>query len=129
MIEIKNFFNTTPKWKLYLGAGIILAVILYFVFTATGGLYDSLRGKKDEVPTIEKNIKTLQDSLIITEKQKDSLVLELKKADSIISILRQDGGKIVIKREKEIRYVKELTNEEMQPWFDEKVKEIKKRKQ
>jgi len=128
MINFKNFFITTPKWKLYLGAGILVAVILYFILTATGGLYDSLRGKKDEVPAIEKNIKTLQDSLIITEKQKDSLRTEIQKLEEEIVILKQDGVKVVIKREKEIKYVKELTNEEMQSWFDEKVKELKKQK-
>jgi septal ring factor EnvC (AmiA/AmiB activator) len=121
-------FNTTPKWKLYLGAGIVVAVILYLIFTNTGGLYDKLQGKKDEVPAIEQNIKTLQDSLVITEKQKDSLRTEIQKLEEEIAILKQDGVKVVIKREKEIKYVKELTNEEMQSWFDEKVKDLEKEK-
>lgn len=129
MINTKNFFGTTPKWKLYLGAGVILAVIAYFIFTATGGLYDKLQNKKDEVPTIEQSIKTLQDSLVLTEKQKDSLVLELEFAEKVIDSLRRDGIKVIIQREKEIKYVKELSNEEMQPWFDEKVKELQKKKQ
>lgn len=116
------------KWKLYALGGIILVVLLYLVFTDTEGLMNKLSGKKKQVPAIEQSIKTLQDSLVLSEKQKDSLVLELKEADNIIAILRQDGGKVVIQKEKEIKYVKELTNEEMQPWFDEKVRELQKNK-
>lgn len=120
-IELKNWWSEIPKWQKILGIVLVILTILYFIFTATGYLYEKRDALIERAEQAEKRENIYKDSLLVLKKEKEDTFAYIEQLDLEISDLKTKLSKIN-KKGKEYIYVKDLVNEEMQPWFEERVK-------
>ena len=125
---IKTWWGSVPKWQKIVGGLVIVGIILYLIFTATGYLYerrDALIKKAEEA---EKRERIYKDSLDILKKEREDTYAYIDGLNLEIDTLKLKLSKIN-RKGKEYIYVKDLVNEEMQPWYEERAKNRLKQKQ
>ena len=108
--------------KIYIGLGAILLLLLYLFLTRTGYLYEKLPFLRDKNTKFEQQIELYKDSLSTTKTEKEYLKKQLIKVNSEYDSLLKVKQNIKIIRQKAINKVEQMTDAELQKFFDERVK-------
>ncbi len=108
-------------WQKIVGGLVIIGIILYLIFTATGYLYERRDVLIDRAEKAERREQLLKDSLDILKKEREDTYVYIDMLNVEIDSLKLKLSK-VNRRGKEYIYVRDLINEKMQPWYEERVK-------
>ena len=117
----QEFYNVN-KVKIYIAAAAVVVFLVYLFLTRTGYLYEKFDFLNAKEKRLEEQLKTKTDSLMLIDAQVKLLKLDLEKAEKEYDSLLKVKGKIKIVKQIEISKIKQMTDEELQRFFDERVK-------